>query len=102
MLKELLVFMFIVAARLPVMVISSAVALPSVTCPLAVSVPPTVSADMIKSFVPSEVPLIMSVKFWLTCVALAVVPFVNVLVTVIAAMVHPLGVTLYFYLVLAF
>jgi hypothetical protein len=68
-------------ARLPVTVMSSPVAFPSVTAPLSVAVPPTVSALMEKSFVPSDVPLMMSVKLVLTWDASAVILLLNVFVT---------------------
>ena len=70
-----------VEAKLAVTVKSSAVELPIPTLPLAVSVPPTVKALTEKSLVPSLVPLIMSVKFWLCWSASIVVPFVNKYVT---------------------
>ena len=63
MLNELLVFILTVAASDPVMVISSAVAFPRVTAPLSVTAPAQVRADIDRSFVPSETPFKISVKF---------------------------------------
>jgi hypothetical protein len=60
---------------------SSPLALPTVTFPLKVAVPAQVRALIEKSFVPSDMPLIKSVKLVLTCVASAVVEFENVWVT---------------------
>lgn len=74
---------------MPVAVIVSALALPKTTFPLNVAAPAHVSALMLKSFVPSDVPLMMSEKFVLTCEASAVVPFVNVFETVIKAIARP-------------
>jgi hypothetical protein len=68
---------------------SSADEFPSVTLPLSVAAPEHVSAAIEKSFVPSEVPLIMSVKFVFTCVASAAVPLVKVFVTDTFAIIAP-------------
>lgn len=62
---------------------------PKTKLPLAVRVPPAVKLLMEKSFVVSEVPLIMSVKSWFTCVASAVLPLVNMYVTEIKPMSFP-------------
>jgi hypothetical protein len=60
------VLILIVDASDPVIVISSPVAFPSVMDePVKDTFPAAVSAEMEKSLVPSDVPLIMSVKFWL-------------------------------------
>jgi len=64
---------------------SSPEALPSKTFPLKVAVPAQDRALMLRSFVPSEVPFIMSVKFVFTWPASAAVPLLNEYVTEIDA-----------------
>jgi hypothetical protein len=66
------------AAIDPFIVTSSVDAFPSVTAPFSVAEPEQVSASIESDFVPSESPLMMSVKFVLTCDAFAVVPLLNV------------------------
>lgn len=76
-------------AREPVTVTSSPEALPRVTLPLRVAAPAQASALIEKSFVPSDIPLMRSVKFVLTCVASAVVEFEKVYVTLGAGTQYP-------------
>src|SRR5688500_9239789 len=73
-------------ARLAVTRRSSADELPRFTWPLNVAVPAHVSAEIERSFVPSEIPFSKSEKFCCTWLASAVVPFVIVYVRLGAAM----------------
>lgn len=79
--KLLFVLIGMLPARDPSTVISSGVPFPSVTAPFNVAEPAHVKASIENDLVPSVIELMMSVKFWVTCVASAVVPLVNVYVT---------------------
>lgn len=82
--------MGIVEAMDPEIETSSDVPLPRVTAPFKVAAPSTSSASMARDFVLSVSALMRSLKFWLTWVASAEVPLLNVYVTDGRAITHPL------------